>query len=76
MSRETELELLDDMIMSGIARIEKRQQLGLTTPAQDMQLDSIRERAVALITIKPRKRMQQWRIEQAQRKIEERKRNG
>jgi hypothetical protein len=39
-------------------------------------LDALREQSYALITIKPRKRMQQWRVEQAQRKIEERKRNG
>jgi hypothetical protein len=45
-------------------------------PHDDRHLVALREHSYALITIKPRKRMQQWRIEQAQRKIGERKRDG
>jgi hypothetical protein len=67
-------EALDGMIMSMIEAAETVQQIGTTTPQQDAQLDVLRERAFALITIKPRKNRQQSRVVQAQRKIEERKR--
>jgi hypothetical protein len=59
--------------ISGGAMNDKQE---MEQQADNPHLDALREQSYALITIKPRQHRQQSRVVQAQRKIEERKRNG
>jgi hypothetical protein len=58
--------------ISGVRAMNDKQEM--EQQADNPHLDALREQSYALITIKPRQHRQQSRVVQAQRKIEERKR--